>query len=196
VRPFLISALLLTSLYAVVFVIERTPRMRFRPLPFRRRFFTSDATWYAFLVAMSAASMFVLRPVFNRITIDPIARYVGDLPAAGRFMSPRRDPRRHSASRCRPKGDGRVPGWPPPRDCTAADLDPTPGASQSDHRRSRTINPAGTQTVTRSAFTTGARRGNSEPCRQRSVIWVSSRASRSIPVRANWQCQVVLVVDR
>ena len=34
---------------------------------------------------MSAVSVFVLRPVFDRLTIEPIARYVGDLPALGRF---------------------------------------------------------------------------------------------------------------
>ena len=84
-RSFLASAAALSSLYAVVFVIERLPRLRFRPMPFRRRFFATDATWYGIVVAMSAVSVFVLRPVFDRIAIEPIARGVRDLPVAGRF---------------------------------------------------------------------------------------------------------------
>jgi sterol desaturase/sphingolipid hydroxylase (fatty acid hydroxylase superfamily) len=79
------SAAILTLLYTLVFVIERLPRFRFRELSFRRRFFTTDTTWYGVLVAMSAVSVFVLRPVFDRLTVEPIARYVGDLPALGRF---------------------------------------------------------------------------------------------------------------
>ncbi len=82
---FLASAAVLSFLYVLVFVVERLPKVRFRKMPFRRRFFTTDATWYGIVVAMSAVSVFVLRPVFDRLTIGPIARSIRDLPAAGRF---------------------------------------------------------------------------------------------------------------
>ena len=84
-RSFLTSAAILSCLYAVVFVVERRPRTRFRDLPYRRRFFLTDVTWYGLVVAMSAVAVFVLRPAFDGIAIGPIARVVRDLPALGRF---------------------------------------------------------------------------------------------------------------
>src|SRR2546423_1297218 len=84
-RPFLTSAAVLSSVYALVFLIERRPRTRFRDLPYRRRYFLTDVTWYALVVGMSAISVFVLRPLFDRIAVGPVARLVRDLPALGRF---------------------------------------------------------------------------------------------------------------
>src|SRR4051812_3382269 len=84
-RPFLTSAAVLSALYALVFVIERRPRTRFRDLPYRRRYFSTDVTWYALVVGMSAIAVLVLRPVFDRIAVGPVARVVRDLPAVGRF---------------------------------------------------------------------------------------------------------------
>jgi sterol desaturase/sphingolipid hydroxylase (fatty acid hydroxylase superfamily) len=84
-RSFLTSAVVLSSLYVLVFVIERRPRSRFRDLPFRRRYFLTDATWYGLIVGMSAVAVFVLRPIFDRIAIGPVARLVRDLPPLGRF---------------------------------------------------------------------------------------------------------------
>src|SRR3954453_5744315 len=84
-RPFLTSAAVLSSLYALVFVIERRPRTRFRDLPYRRRYFLTDLTWYALVVGMSAIAVFVLRPVFARIPIGSAAGLVHDLPALGRL---------------------------------------------------------------------------------------------------------------
>src|SRR5438874_496450 len=84
-RPFLTSAAVLSSLYALVFVIERRPRTRFRDLPYRRRYFLTDLTWYALVVGMSAIGVFVLRPFFDRIAVRPVARLVRDLPPLGRF---------------------------------------------------------------------------------------------------------------
>src|SRR4051812_27046229 len=84
-RPFFTSAAALSSLYALVFVVERRPRARFRDLPYRRPYFLTDLTWYALVVGMSAIAVFVLRPVFDRVAIGPVARVVHDLPVVGRF---------------------------------------------------------------------------------------------------------------
>jgi sterol desaturase/sphingolipid hydroxylase (fatty acid hydroxylase superfamily) len=83
-RSFVTSAAVLSTLYALVFVIERLPAARFRPLGYRRRYALTDLTWYALVVGMSAVSVFLLRPVFDRIAIDPVAGVVRDLPAFGR----------------------------------------------------------------------------------------------------------------
>jgi sterol desaturase/sphingolipid hydroxylase (fatty acid hydroxylase superfamily) len=84
-RSFVTSAALLSSLYALVFVIERLPAARFRPLPYRRRYALTDITWYALVVGMSAVSVFLLRPAFDRVAVGPVARVVRELPALGRF---------------------------------------------------------------------------------------------------------------
>jgi sterol desaturase/sphingolipid hydroxylase (fatty acid hydroxylase superfamily) len=82
---FLLSAAVLSSLYAIVFLVERLPAARFRALPYRRRYAFTDLTWYAVVVGMSAISVLVLRPVFDRIAVDRIAEAVRELPAGGRF---------------------------------------------------------------------------------------------------------------
>jgi sterol desaturase/sphingolipid hydroxylase (fatty acid hydroxylase superfamily) len=84
-RPFLTSAAALSSLYALVFVVERRPRTRFRDLPHRRPYFLTDLTWYSLVVGMSAVAVFVLRPVLDHIAVAPVARVVRDLPVLGRF---------------------------------------------------------------------------------------------------------------
>lgn len=83
---FLASAGFLTALYAVVFVLERIPRLSFRPMSFRRRFLLTDLTWYGIVVGMSALSVLLLRPMFDRVAIEPVARAVRDLPAPVLFV--------------------------------------------------------------------------------------------------------------
>ena len=122
----------------------------------------SAADWLAETVRAYLKNVTSRRPSAARVPADvgrgdrrrsrPDAALRGTgrrLPAPARRQGPRRDPRRLGASRCRPRGDGRVPRRPPPRDRAAADLDSTPGAGQSDHRRSRAVHPARAQTVTR-----------------------------------------------
>jgi sterol desaturase/sphingolipid hydroxylase (fatty acid hydroxylase superfamily) len=78
---FLTAAGVLTTLYAVVFVLERIPQLSFRPMSFRRRFLLTDLTWYGIVVGLSAMSILLVRPAFERLTIEPLARNVHDLPA-------------------------------------------------------------------------------------------------------------------
>jgi sterol desaturase/sphingolipid hydroxylase (fatty acid hydroxylase superfamily) len=86
VASFLRSAGLLTLVYVAVFILERVPRFRFRELPFRRRFFATDVTWYLILVCLSAIAVFVVRPLLEPLTIEPLARLIRELPAAARFL--------------------------------------------------------------------------------------------------------------
>jgi len=83
--PFFTSTAVLSSLYAGVFVIERRPRTRFRALSYRRRYFLTDIAWYCLIVSVSAIGVFVLRPIFDRIAVGPVANLVHDLPALGCF---------------------------------------------------------------------------------------------------------------
>ena len=85
-QAFLLSAAFLSIVYAVVFVLERRPKLAFRPLSYRRRYFLTDLTWYGIVVGMSALSILLVRPVFDRLTIEPIANIVRDLPVPARFV--------------------------------------------------------------------------------------------------------------
>ncbi len=82
---FLGSLAVLSCIYVAVFVCERIPNLSFRNLPVRRRFFATDVVWYLTVIGMSAIAVFLIRPLLEGLTIGPIARQIGDLPAVGRF---------------------------------------------------------------------------------------------------------------
>ena len=67
-------------IYLVVFVVERVPRFRFRPLSFRRAYLSTDLAWYGTAIAMTALSVFVLRPLLDGLQITALADRVGALP--------------------------------------------------------------------------------------------------------------------
>ena len=70
----------MSLIYLVVFVVERVPRLRFRPLPFRRPYLGTDLAWYGMAIAMTAVSVFVLRPLLDGLQIAALADRVGALP--------------------------------------------------------------------------------------------------------------------
>ena len=72
-------------IYLVVFVVERVPGLRFRPLAFRRAFLGTDLAWYGMAIAMTAVSVFVLRPLLDGLQIAALAERVGALPGMARF---------------------------------------------------------------------------------------------------------------
>ena len=82
---FLLSVSIVASVYVAMFVAERAPRLRFRPLPYRRPFLTTDVAWYGVAVAMTAISMFALRPLIAPLAIVPAERFVLGLPVAIRL---------------------------------------------------------------------------------------------------------------
>ncbi len=83
---FLVSVSVVAAVYLAMFVIERAPRLRFRALPFRRPYLTTDIAWYGVAVSITAVSVFVLRPQISKLEIEPIARRVIALPTAARFV--------------------------------------------------------------------------------------------------------------
>jgi sterol desaturase/sphingolipid hydroxylase (fatty acid hydroxylase superfamily) len=80
------SAVALTTLYAVIFLTERTERLRFRTMSFRRRYVVTDVVWYLIVVGMSAVSVLALQPLLERIAVAPVAALARELPTAGRFL--------------------------------------------------------------------------------------------------------------
>ncbi len=72
-------------IYLVVFVVERIPRLRFRTLSFRRPYLGTDLAWYGAAIAMTAVSVFVLRPLLDGLQIPALAERVGALPGVARF---------------------------------------------------------------------------------------------------------------
>jgi sterol desaturase/sphingolipid hydroxylase (fatty acid hydroxylase superfamily) len=72
-------------IYVVVFVVERLPRLRFRPLSFRRAYLGTDLAWYVVAIAMTAVSVFLLRPLLDGFQIAPLAERVSTLPPVPRF---------------------------------------------------------------------------------------------------------------
>jgi sterol desaturase/sphingolipid hydroxylase (fatty acid hydroxylase superfamily) len=82
---FAASIVSVSLIYLVVFVVERVPRFRFRPLPFRRAYLGTDLAWYGMAIAMTAVSVFVLRPLLDGLQIAAVADRVGALPVVARF---------------------------------------------------------------------------------------------------------------
>jgi len=72
-------------IYLVVFVVERIPRLRLRPLPFRRAYLGTDLAWYGTAIAMTALSVFVLRPLLDGLQIAALTDLVGTLPVVARL---------------------------------------------------------------------------------------------------------------
>lgn len=83
---FVLSVVALAVVYVVVGVVERRPGLRFRRLSSPRPYLATDTTWYLVAVGATAVSVFVFRPVFARLSVDPIADWVGDLPLVIKFL--------------------------------------------------------------------------------------------------------------
>jgi len=72
-------------IYLVVFIVERLPGLRFRSLSFRRAYLSTDLAWYGVAIAMTAVSLFLLRPLLDGVQIVPLAQRVSTLPTVARF---------------------------------------------------------------------------------------------------------------
>jgi sterol desaturase/sphingolipid hydroxylase (fatty acid hydroxylase superfamily) len=72
-------------IYGVVFVLERLPALRFRSLPWRRRYLATDLAWYGAAIAMTAMSVFLLRPLLDGLQVAALAERVGTLPGVAQF---------------------------------------------------------------------------------------------------------------
>jgi len=83
---FLLSVSVLAAVYVAMYGLERLPGLRFRPLPFRRRSFTTDVAWYGVAVAITAVSVFVLQPAISQLAIEPVASNVAAMPAVARVL--------------------------------------------------------------------------------------------------------------
>ena len=83
---FILTVALLSAVYLVVGYLERRPALRFRVLTTPRPYLATDITWYGVAAAATALSVFVFRPVLSRMSIQPIANQVEDLPLAGKLL--------------------------------------------------------------------------------------------------------------
>jgi sterol desaturase/sphingolipid hydroxylase (fatty acid hydroxylase superfamily) len=84
---FVVSVALLSSVYLVVAVLERTPAFRFRRLTSPRPYLATDAAWYAVALVATAISAFVFRPQFAKLAIGPLARRLHDWPFAVKLLA-------------------------------------------------------------------------------------------------------------
>jgi sterol desaturase/sphingolipid hydroxylase (fatty acid hydroxylase superfamily) len=76
----------LAGAFLLVAGLERVPRLRFAPSPFRRPFLATDALWYVAATGSSAVSVFVFRPVLEHLAVPGVDTAVAGLPAAARFL--------------------------------------------------------------------------------------------------------------
>ena len=83
---FLLSISVLAAVYVLMYGLERLPGLRFRTLPYRRRYFTTDLAWYCVAVGITAVSVFVLQPQISKLAIEPLARNVAAMPTAARVV--------------------------------------------------------------------------------------------------------------
>jgi sterol desaturase/sphingolipid hydroxylase (fatty acid hydroxylase superfamily) len=77
---FVVSVALLSSVYLIVAMLERTPALRFRRLTSPRPYLATDVAWYAVALVATAISAFVFRPQLAKLAIGPLARRSLDLP--------------------------------------------------------------------------------------------------------------------
>lgn len=77
---FLASVAVLSAVYLVVGRLERTQALRFRVLSRPRRHFATDLGWYGVAIAATAVSVFVFRPVLERLSIGPLRDAIAGVP--------------------------------------------------------------------------------------------------------------------
>ena len=77
---FVVSVALLSSVYLIVALLERTPALRFRRLTSPRPYLATDAAWYGVALVATAISAFVFRPMLAELAIGPLARRSHELP--------------------------------------------------------------------------------------------------------------------
>ena len=77
---FLASVAVLSAVYVVVSRLERTRRFRFRDLSRPRRYLATDLAWYGVAIGTTAISVFLFRPVLERLSVGPLRDVLGDAP--------------------------------------------------------------------------------------------------------------------
>jgi len=77
---------LLAGLFLLVAALERVPALRFKPLPFRRRYLGTDAAWYAVATTANVAAAFVLLPLLAALAIPGVSGAVASWPWAERVV--------------------------------------------------------------------------------------------------------------
>ena len=84
---FVVSVALLSSVYLIVALLERTPALRFRRLSSPRPYLATDAAWYAVALVATAVSAFVFRPQLAKLAIGPLAHRLHDWPFAAKLVA-------------------------------------------------------------------------------------------------------------
>ena len=83
---FLLSISVLAAVYLLMYGLERLPALRFRALPYRRKYFTTDVAWYCVAVGITAVSVFLLQPQISKLAIEPLASTVAAMPIVARAL--------------------------------------------------------------------------------------------------------------
>ena len=83
-NPFL-SLLVVTTLFAAVGVLERTPALRYAPLAARRPYLATDSAWHLVAAAANLVSTFVFRPQLAKLNLSAIPNLEA-LPVGARLV--------------------------------------------------------------------------------------------------------------
>ena len=83
---FLLSVIALSSVYLLVGMLERVPRLSLRKLPSPRPYLATDTAWYLVAISATAISAFVFRPQLAKLAVGPVRSAVDGIPLAGRLL--------------------------------------------------------------------------------------------------------------
>ena len=84
--PFLISLVILTTIFLFVALLERVPALQHCPGPLLRPWFATDIAWYFVATAAAGLSTFVFRPLLVQLSVPGISSAVANLPTVLRFL--------------------------------------------------------------------------------------------------------------
>lgn len=80
-----VGAVAVAVLFLSVAMLERSPRLRFTPAPFLRRYLATDAAWYAITTAANTAAAFLFLPALSKLAAPAVRHGVSHLPWGARF---------------------------------------------------------------------------------------------------------------
>ena len=81
----LIGAAAVAALFISVALLERSPRLRFSPSPFLRRYLATDAAWYAITTAANTAAAFLFLPTLSKLAVPGAREGLAHLPWLARL---------------------------------------------------------------------------------------------------------------
>ena len=74
------SFLVVSTLFLMVFALERIPALQFRPSGVVRRHMLTDGAWYVVATGANVISTFVFQPLLSMLAIPGVAEPIGEAP--------------------------------------------------------------------------------------------------------------------